>query len=298
MGNMNIDIINPVINLYHSNKAVHTNCATKITFTISTTPNASLTIQIKDVTLGSSNVSISNGDIKTELPSGTHTFTVVNSTVYVTIILGNVPIDAHSSNLVFLEITDNTNNVYKEVGFGRSVKGICGEETPDEPAPPTNPNEPVINPVPQAPTVNCRVHFTGATLNDVTSKTIFSDSIAFTKIYEVDKFSEYVGSGEYPDNEVAFPKSIATTFDSVAIDANTRLVVYKDKNFNGPILLDITGPKLIFNHIFENDPEGYGEGYHKTFSEPLQSNYPQSVRIWSSTNMHDWKTGSIKITCL
>jgi hypothetical protein len=83
---------------------------------------------------------------------------------------------------------------------------------------------PVIDPTPQPPVANCRVHFSGLLMSD---RTVTSNpEVFYTKIYEEDIYSEFVGAGEYPDNEVAFPKSIDWTFDGIAVDSNTRLVIY------------------------------------------------------------------------
>jgi len=166
---------------------------------------------------------------------------------------------------------------------------VTAEPIPDEPFPP--------------PVENCRVHFSGLLMSDIIIQYIEGDSdpLIYSKIYEEDIYSEFVGSGEYPDNELAFPKAVSWTFDGIAIDVGTRLIIYEGKNFTGNILLNIIGPKLIYNEKW-NTSIGYGPDYRaekeKTFTEPLQTNYPQSVRIWSNDDMHSWKTGSSKITCI
>ena len=161
---------------------------------------------------------------------------------------------------------------------------------------------------PQEPEENCRVHFSGILMSDQvlpppqsTEDPSSEDAVPYTKIYVEDDYSEFVGAGNYPDNEVAFPKSIAYTFDGVAIDSGTRLRIYSGKNFTGELLLDLTGPALLYNNLWKTETGFYAEHYRnekeRDFSEPLQSVYPQSVRQWSSSNMHEWKNGSAKITC-
>jgi hypothetical protein len=122
------------------------------------------------------------------------------------------------------------------------------------------------------------------------------DDVGISKIYKTDHASEYVGSGEYKSNEEAFPKAVAQTFDGIAIDKGTRLVIYSEKNFKGSVVLDVTGPAIINNVMWKDDPR-YSHCNTDTYSGELQRNYPQSVRKWSRTNMRPWSFGSCKITC-
>ena len=175
---------------------------------------------------------------------------------------------------------------------------VTAEPVPDEPFPP--------------PVENCRVHFSGILMSDrivhdpspgyTSPDDPDDDLLYYSKIYVEDEYSEFVGSGEYPNNELAFPKAVASTFDGIAIDAGTRLIIYEGKNFTGNILLNVIGPKLIYNGKWEFLDQFYANAYklekERTFTEPLQTNYPQSVRIWSNSNMHLWNTGSSKITCI
>lgn len=142
----------------------------------------------------------------------------------------------------------------------------------------------------EIPKPNCRVHFTGLVMGDEYVHGHVS------KVYVVDSFSEYVGKGDYPDNSKAFPRSVQYTFDGIAIDKGTRLILYSGKNYSGDVLLNMKGPRIINNIIWQNDSR-YAKYNTKTFQQPLQSNYPQSVRQWSRTDMHDWSYGSSKISC-
>src|SRR5689334_21640181 len=88
---------------------------------------------------------------------------------------------------------------------------------------------PSPSPAPQqGPRVGCRVHFSGAMM-----ATKIGQSSAISLPYQVDQFSELVGDGSYPNNAVAFPKAVSTTFDAIAIDSGTHLVIYAGQNFTG-----------------------------------------------------------------
>ena len=147
----------------------------------------------------------------------------------------------------------------------------------------------ILDTIPKAPAQNCRVHFSGVFMGGEIQTEV-------TKIYEIDRYSEFVGAGYYPDNTVAFPKAVSTTFDGIAIDKGTHLVLYEKPNFEGRILLDITGPALIYNILWKDDSR-YNNIINQTFPKPLQTNYPPPVRRWSAENMHQWSVGSCKISC-
>jgi len=140
------------------------------------------------------------------------------------------------------------------------------------------------------PRENCRIFVSGLLISD---KYDFQN---FSEIYVVDEGSEYVGEGEYSDNTKAFPKAVKYTFDGIAIDKGTRIIIYSSKNFKGKVLLDQTGPAIINNSIFQN-VETYKNANTKIFKEPLQSNFPPNVRFWSKSNMQNWSYGSLKVIC-
>ena len=143
---------------------------------------------------------------------------------------------------------------------------------------------------PQAPQENCRVFFSGLIVGGQAVQSNISE------VYVLDGSSEFVGAGEYPDNTKAFPNSVSTTFDGIAIDAKTRLIIYSKPNFQGQVLLDIDGPVIINNIKWKNDSR-YNHCNTDIFPANLQNTYPQSVRRWSNSNMHDWSFGSCKIMC-
>lgn len=108
-------------------------------------------------------------------------------------------------------------------------------------------------------------------------------------------YSEYVGAGNYSLNRNAFPKATMYTFDGIAIDAGTKVTVYSQPNFEGKILYEKVGPAIINNGIWKDYSQA--SSVMADWKEPLQSNYPQSVREWSDTNMHNWPSGSMIIEC-
>jgi len=140
---------------------------------------------------------------------------------------------------------------------------------------------------PLGPQAGGRVHFSGALIGS------HVDHGHVTKAYSDDEFGEYVGIGEYPDNSKAFPKSIRCTFDSVAVDAGTRVTIFRQKNFQGEVLWDRVGPAIINNVIWKGNSRN--TSIDQPWPEPLQSIFPQSVREWSDTDMHQWNTGSLMI---
>lgn len=157
----------------------------------------------------------------------------------------------------------------------------CNEKVPDR----------TLDTIPKAPESNCRVHFSGGIMGGEADLTI-----GISKIYEEDFASEYVGSGYYPNNNLAFPKAVSKTFDGIAIDKGTRLIIYSSPNFKGTVLLDVEGPLVINNSLFKDDPR-YSHCNSDTYPPELQATYPQSKRIWSSSDMQKWSSGSCKIIC-
>jgi len=142
----------------------------------------------------------------------------------------------------------------------------------------------------EPPRKNCRAHFSGTLLSD-------SPIVGhISKIYTPDKYGEYVGEGEYPNNNTAFPKAVKYTFDGIAVDKGTRIILYSKENFQGTVLLDIKGPAIINNSKWK-DERRIRDFTTKTFSGGFQSQFPTSCRSWSKGNMNDWSNGSIKVIC-
>jgi len=140
------------------------------------------------------------------------------------------------------------------------------------------------------PRRNCGVHFSGTLLSDTKVQGHIS------KIYEPDQYGEYVGDGRYLSNQIAFPKAVQYTFDAIAVDKGTHLKVYSKPNFQGEVLLDVSGPYLINNVKWKNDSR-ISDFQTRTFSPQFEANYPKSCRHWSNSNMNSWDFGSVIITC-
>jgi hypothetical protein len=140
------------------------------------------------------------------------------------------------------------------------------------------------------PIKNCQVHFSGVLIGG--RKLNNQCSI----IYQPDEYSELVGKGKYSDNSNAFPKAVISSFDGIAIDKGTHLVLYSQKDFKGEILLDIIGPAIISNCKWKNDST-FHKLHTEVYTDELQENYPFTCRQWSSSDMHSWSNGSCIITC-
>lgn len=163
-------------------------------------------------------------------------------------------------------------------------ENIDGEEVQE----PTENDTIIDGEIVQKPTNNCRAHFSGLLMND-----LFKDGL-YTKIFHVDQYSEYVGEGEYPRAKLAFPKSDTSTFDGIAIDKNTSVIIYSKKDFQGEILLDITGPSIITNRKWNGI---YEDIRNKNLINELETIFPENCRKYSKSDMHNWSQGSLKVIC-
>jgi len=132
------------------------------------------------------------------------------------------------------------------------------------------------------------VHFSGGLIYDE------FQNHGFSKAFHEDRFSEIIGLGKYSSIAQIVPKASRHTFDGIAIPAGVRLVIYKNQNFSGDTLLDITGPAIVNNSLWTFEFK-YKEANSKEFIPEIQAYYPQAVRIWSTTNMHEWNRGSMEI---
>jgi len=146
------------------------------------------------------------------------------------------------------------------------------------------------------PQAGCRVHFSGCLMHD---EQVFSTC---SVPYVEDQWSEYVGEGRYSSNMKAFPKAIGATFDSVAVDAGTRVTIFSEPNFKGKVLWDRTGPAIVVNTLYASwttFPGCKGRRYSDVLKEewegPLGSLFPPEVRELSCSDMHAWNSGSLVI---
>lgn len=140
------------------------------------------------------------------------------------------------------------------------------------------------------PTGDCEAFFTGLLAGDR------QETRWISEIFVVDLASEYVGAGLYRLNAQAFPNAVATTFDGIAISAGTRVTIYSESDFEGEVLYDRVGPAVVNNSLFQFS-EPYASFINGPWKPELEAIFPQSVREWSETNMHDWSQGSLILEC-
>ncbi len=140
------------------------------------------------------------------------------------------------------------------------------------------------------PCEGCRAFITDLVVGDQYVENHISE------IYKIDAYSDYVGEGKYNNCKTAFPNAAEGTFDGLAVDKGTRIIIYSKPNFEGKKLLDIVGPAIINNNTWKKDKR-YNIYMKKKFVEPYQTMFPPKVRKWSKTNMHSWTTGSIIVIC-
>jgi hypothetical protein len=134
----------------------------------------------------------------------------------------------------------------------------------------------------------------------------------------VAQYSNLVGPGEYPASsphtgysgtgdfrasninsysaaEYPFLHADSYTFDGIAVGPNTRVTIYSDRNFQGSIVANIQGPKLINN----GELAGSTAWLTEAFPEPYQTMFPPSSRQYSVENIQPWGRGtSVKVECL
>lgn len=135
-----------------------------------------------------------------------------------------------------------------------------------------------------------RVHFTGALISDESSNSKWTSKALDT----TDAYSSFVEVGKYGDLGKVLFRANSYTMDGIAVPANTRLIIYKDKNFKGEVVLDIAGPAIV-NNIIYSEMNPYKQVNDKQFNQDLQPYFPQDVRIWSHSNMREWTGGSMEI---
>jgi len=135
---------------------------------------------------------------------------------------------------------------------------------------------------------NHNVHFTGLVMSDN-----FWEGHT-SKAYTEDKYSEFLTPGKYGRIGDYLPNAVKFTFDGIAVPSGTRMIIYSGTNFTGSILVDVIGPAIINNVKWKNDPR-YKSANTKNFVPELQGEFPQVVRQWSVSNMHEWQNGSIEI---
>lgn len=134
------------------------------------------------------------------------------------------------------------------------------------------------------------VHFTGAVLSGYRS-----EERGISKLYADDWCSDFLVPGKYTDLKKALKDVNNSTFDAVVVPRGTRLVIYAGSNFDGKVLLDVSGPAVVNNYLWKFHPF-YEMCNTETYEDAaLQAEYPPAVRIWSESIMHQWVHGSLEI---
>ena len=178
--------------------------------------------------------------------------------------------------------------------INQKIKSKCCKPAPPPwppfpPCPTKCPNPPA----PTGPVDNCQVHFSGVLISDNAKAGWFS------KIYTVDIYSELVGAGDYPDNTKAFPKAVKTTFDGIVIDHGVRLQIFSGKNYGGDLAIDVIGPMIINNRIYNYELNKEGYGNREFTPSNIQAKYPIKNRYVNkkSIDILSLSFGSCKISC-
>ena len=160
--------------------------------------------------------------------------------------------------------------------------------------PPTTTTEPPIT-TPPPPTLECFCH-----ISDLLVGGRFVNNWLAEIFVPTSNWCDIVPAGDYPNASTAFPKAAKGTFDGMAIGSNTRCIFYDQPNFQGNIILDEMGPLVVNNgYWLSTRHKSTVTNFHtENYADPqLQSMYPQERRMWSSTSMHTWKNGSLRIIC-
>ncbi len=137
-----------------------------------------------------------------------------------------------------------------------------------------------------------KVHFSGLMIADSRVEGVSSGA------YRDDPYSDFLAPGKYAWIDRFLTYANFQTLDGIAVPPNVRLVIYSEKDFEGEVILDVTGPAVINNTQLQANTES--KSTHAKTYEPgqLQTIFPQSVRRWSESNMQRWIDGSMEIIAL
>ena len=137
------------------------------------------------------------------------------------------------------------------------------------------------------PLDNCKIHFCRYLLSNVVGTDI-------AVIWTDDIHGDVTGPGDYDDIPYAFPDAIS--FYAIAITSGTELTLYKNKNYQGGVILQIIGPALLLN----DHNADYATIMTKNLgaTNNLQADFPTWCRQAINNNlMSTWGDGSCKIVC-
>lgn len=125
------------------------------------------------------------------------------------------------------------------------------------------------------------VHFSSLLISDSSINELSSQA------YNVDSYSNFIPQGKYPVINQFY-------MEGIAIPDSTRLIIYSQPDYRGKVVLDIVGPAIVSNSTKKNDRISQ-EIQSKVFKGALQQIFPQAVRSWSLSDMHEWSKGSMEI---
>ena len=145
---------------------------------------------------------------------------------------------------------------------------------------------PVVTPIPVTqslpPTDNCYFWVSGIFPSDTNDLSTYQSRIGDVSLSwllagpnnpTIIGGEEASGAGTFPNNYISFPRSVTGTWDGAAIPAGVHLQVWSKVNFQGTLLIDVHGPKLLYS-------DSNAVSFNKVFSDAaLQSQYPQSTRM-------------------
>ena len=146
------------------------------------------------------------------------------------------------------------------------------------------------------PVEYCRVQFSDNVMNDVIQNT----PVLTSAIFNADNYSDFISKGEYEDVSKLLVNSIKNKVDSIVIDKGVRLQVYSYKNYSGDLLIDVVGPMIINNAIYENNVLQQINYFDKTFQDVYTHNlFPPSTRKINDPSflLNNIVNGSMKISC-
>jgi len=135
------------------------------------------------------------------------------------------------------------------------------------------------------------VHFSSLLISDSSITDLSSE------VFPTDSYSNFIPLGQYPVLNGFSWGSNNQTPNGIAIPANMRFVVYSESHFKGKVLIDVVGPAIINNGSRKVQAESVTV-HTKQFDEPLQTIFPQTLRIWSTGDMKEWYKGSMEIVGL
>lgn len=133
------------------------------------------------------------------------------------------------------------------------------------------------------------VHFSSVLISDSSITDVSSQA------FSTDSYSNFLPKGQYPVLTGFSWGAANQTPNGIAVPANVHFVIYSEPHFKGKILVDVVGPAIINSSSKKSNNASF-IAHSKTFGLPLQTIFPQTVRVWSTGDMKDWWKGSMEIS--